>query len=39
MRSVHPNRGGEMKVNLIAVQAKPDGEEIVAASVEVDGRR
>jgi len=39
MRSVHLNRGGEMKVNLVAMAEKPDAEEIVAATVEVDGRR
>jgi len=45
MLSVTWAEGAEMKVNLVAVQAttelmadETDAEEIVAASVEVDGR-
>ena len=29
----------QLKVNLVAMAEKPDAEEIVAATVEVDGRR
>ncbi len=46
MRTVHPRgRRRRLKVNLVAVQAKTelmaeetDAEEIVVATVEVDGR-